>query len=243
MNNMEILSSQITNKVRYNGQAYLRMFNIEESGAERGDFINLQIFQEVKPDTYLPFYRDGNTDAGLLDRLTTTDETLDENMSDDEIRKFLLSLNLYVDNTYVLVRDSVSKLLPAHSMFMYKEYLGVFYAVVHKNEDAVLYEVKITADGKVRFSYVNPNVAERIIMRDFCQYVSDEKEFYIKMSEDKYLIFTNILGKRCYMHVEVLANKKYNLKSVRFTEAVSPDTANEVPDLILEKLKHMDQLL
>ena len=125
-----ILSRAVVNKVNYGGETYLRVYNIDEKEGNEGDFISLKFFHEIKPNVYLPFFYEKGVSQDLYDRLVTTDINEDTIVTPDDIKLFLMSLNLYIENTYDVVKSSVESMMPGYEMIIYKEYMGVFYVVL-----------------------------------------------------------------------------------------------------------------
>ena len=136
-----ILSKAVVNKVNYNGESYLRVYNIDEQEENKGNLINLKLFHEINPNVYLPLFYEEGLDKDLFARLMTTDINEDIIIDLSEIEMFLLSLNLYIENTYDVVKSSVESLMPGYEMIVYKEYMSVFYTVLVSDKDAYIYEV------------------------------------------------------------------------------------------------------
>ena len=83
-----ILSKAIVNKVSYNGESYLRLYNIDEQEGNKGNFISLKLFHEVKPNVYLPFFYEKGVSQDLYERLMTTDINEDIIISSEDIKLF-----------------------------------------------------------------------------------------------------------------------------------------------------------
>ena len=237
-----VLSKAIVNKVNYNGESYLRVYNIDEKEENKGNLINLKLFYEINPGVYLPLFYEEGVDEALFTRLTTTDINEDIIIDTSEIELFLMSLNLYVENTYDVVKSAVESLMPGYQMVAYKEYMSVFYTVLTSDKDACIYEVKIDKTGKISLLYLEGAMSDIIISRDFCKYINEDVEMYIKVSEERYIVITNISGKQCFMDIIMPEKDVYNLKSIKFSEASSDNDVSLALETIREKFNYIIEL-
>lgn len=237
-----ILSKAIVNKVNYKGEYYLRVYNIDEKDENKGNLINLKLFHEVNPGVYLPLFYEEGVDEALFARLTTTDMNEDIIIDSSEIELFLMSLNLYVENTYDVVKNAVESLMPGYQMVAYKEYMSVFYTVLIGEKDAYIYEVKIDRTGKISLLHLEGNLSDIIISRDFCRYINEDVEMYIKVSEERYIVITNISGKQCFMDITMPEKDVYNLKSIKFSETSSDSDVSLALDTVREKFNYIIEL-
>lgn len=233
-----ILSKAIINKVNYNNEMYLRLYNIDESGKNKGNLINLRLFHEINPNVYLPFFYEKDTDEALYNRLMTTDINEDIIISTEEIKLFLMSLNLYIENTYDVVKSSVESMMPGYEMLIYKEYMGIFYVVMSSQEDTRIFEVKIDTNGKISLLMLEDNVVNIIICRDFSRYISEDVEMYIKVSEKRYMIITNVSNKQCFMDITISKDNSYNLRSIKTADGVDEDISLSL-DVMKEKFNYI----
>ena len=236
-----ILSKAIVNKVNYEGKSYLRVYNIDEKEGNDGNLINLRLFHEINPNVYLPFFYEKGISEDLYNRLMTTDINEDIIVSTEEIRLFLMSLNLYIENTYDVVKSSVESMMPGYEMIMYKEYMSVFYVVMSSEDDTRIFEVKINEDGKISLLTLEDNIVDILICRDFSRYINEDVEMYIKVSDMRYMVVTNVLGKQCFMDIKISDNDVYNLKSIRFANEANEDVSLSL-DIIKEKFSHILEL-
>lgn len=235
----KILSKSIVNKVNFKEQTYLRAYSINEENEQKGTFINLKVFKEVKPSVYLPFYYEESDDKELIGRLKTTDINEDKVIETEEIELFLASIDMYLEATYDVVKSSVESLMQGYEMILYKEYMGIFYVVLSDKNYSCVYEVRLDEDGKVRLLYLEKNMVDFIVRRDICRFVSCESEIYLQVSENRYFIITNISDKQCVMDVEVADNNMYNLKSVKFNSSSEDDNITLTLDTIREKFENI----
>lgn len=237
-----ILSKAVVNKVNYNGESYLRVYNIDEQEENKGNLINLKLFHEINPNVYLPLFYEEGLDKDLFARLMTTDINEDIIIDLNEIEMFLLSLNLYIENTYDVVKSSVESLMPGYEMIVYKEYMSVFYTVLVSDKDAYIYEVKIDKTGKISLLYLEDNMADIIISRDFSRYVNEDVEMYINVSENRYIVIATVSGKQCFMDINIPEKDVYNLKSIKFSEASSDNDVSLALDTVREKFNYIIEL-
>lgn len=234
----DILSKAIVNKVNYNDETYLRVYNIDESGRNKGSLINLRLFHEVNPHVYMPFFYEKGVDENLYNRLMTTDINEDIIISTEDIKLFLMSLNLYIENTYDVVKSSVESMMPNYEMIIYKEYMGIFYVVMSSEQDARIFEVKIDKNGKISLLTLEDNMVNILICRDFCRYISEDIEMYIKVSDKRYMVITNVSGKQCFMDIKISNDNSYNLKSIKFADGTDEDISLSL-DIIKDKFKYI----
>lgn len=236
-----ILSKAIVNKVNYNGESYLRVYNIDEKEGNEGNLVSLRLFHEIKPNVYLPFFYEKGASEDLYNRLMTTDINEDIIISTEEIKLFLMSLNLYIENTYDVVKSSVESMMPGYEMILYKEYMSVFYVVMSNKEDTRIFEVKINQDGKISLLTLEDNIVDILICRDFSRYINKDVEMYIKVSDTRYMVITNVSDKQCFMDIKISNNDVYNLKSIKFADNEEEDVSLSL-DIIKEKFNYILEL-
>lgn len=237
-----ILSKAIINKVNYDNESYLRVYNIDESEGNKGNLINLKLFHEVNPNVYLPFFYEKGIAEDLYNRLMTTDINEDIIISTEEIKLFLMSLNLYVENTYDVVKSSVESMMPGYEMIIYKEYMSVFYVVMSSEKDSYIFEVKIDRDGKISLLTLEDNMVDILICRDFSRHINEDVEMYIKVSDTRYMVITNVLGKQCFMDIKISDNDVYDLKSIKFANNIDDEDVSLSLDVIKEKFNYILEL-
>ena len=237
-----ILSKCVVNKVNFKGETYLRVYSINEEKEQKGTFINLKVFHEIKPSVYLPFYYEESDDAELIGRIRSTDINDDIIIDSEEIEIFLASIDMYLESTHDVVKQSVESMMPGSNLVLYKEYMGIFYVVLSNDAESCIYEVRLDQDGKVRLLYLEPNMIDFIVRRDVCRFVDDEAEMYLRVLENRYIVITNICDKQCVMDVEVADKDTYNLKSVKFKSTVENENITLTIDMIREKFEYIASL-
>lgn len=233
--NKTILSKAIINKVEYEGEKYLRVYNIDEKEENKGNLINLKFFHEIQPNVYLPLFYEKDSDEGLFRRLRTTDMNEDTLVSSKDIELFLSSLNLYVENTYDVIKSTVESLIPGYSLILYKEYLSIFYVVLSNGSDVFIYEIKIDKNGKISLLYLEDNVAEIIITRDFSRYINETSEFYIKINDKRYIVVLNIDENKCFVDIKISQEKDNIIKSIKMLDNINNYDVNLVLNILKDR--------
>lgn len=238
----KILSKCIVNKVNFKEQTYLRVYSIDEGKEQKGTFINLKVFKEVKPSVYLPFYYEESDDKELIGRLRSTDINEDKIIDSEEIELFLASIDIYLETTHDVVKSSVESLMPGYNMVLYKEYMGIFYVVLSNEKHSCVYEVRLDEEGKVRLLYLEKNMIDFIVIRDICRFVEYDAQMYLQVLENRYMVITNISDKQCVMDIEIAENNTYNLKSVKFNSSKPDENVTLTLDTIREKFEYIASL-
>lgn len=237
-----ILSKCIVNKVNFEGETYLRAYSIDEEREQKGTFINLKVYKEVKPSVYLPFYYDESDNKELTGRLRTTDINDDIMVDSDEIEVFLSGIDMYLETTYDVVKNSVESLIPGCEMILYKEYMNIFYVIVSNKKVSYIYEIRLGIDGKIRLLYLEPTMVDFIVRRDVCRFIPEESQIYLQVYDNRYAVVTNISDKQCIMDIEVSDDNTYNLKSVRFNSNSPDENITLTLDTIREKFEYIASL-
>src|SRR5699024_8944328 len=117
-----------------------------------------------------------------------------------------------------------------------------FYTVLVSDKDAYIYEVKIDKTGKISLLYLEDNMADIIISRDFSRYVNEDVEMYINVSENRYIVIATVSGKQCFMDINIQEKDVYNLKSIKFSEASSDNDVSLALDAVREKFNYIIEL-
>lgn len=256
MNNKKFFKG-VLNKVIHNEDVYVRVFHIEEVLNDKNILLNFRVFKKVSDDVYLPFdcEKIKDTDIELYAKLTVCLKSEYISMETDEINTFLDSLISYTDKTFDLVVDSVNKLYKDSNVLIYKEYMGIYYVIVVENELATLYEVVI-GDEDIRFNYVSDKLIEKILLYDFVEYIRDDLELYIKVSDSKVVGLTLVSELRCYMEVEIgkhtLSDSNsdgntegcwnFDLTTMKFLEPVSNEQMQEALKIATSKVEKVADL-
>ena len=93
--NQATFSKCIMNKVEFDEEYYLRVYNIDRIQGREDHLINTRLFKEVLNGVYLPVFLDKDKDFELIERLRRTDINEDILMSEDEVRLFLVNMRVY----------------------------------------------------------------------------------------------------------------------------------------------------
>lgn len=234
-----ILSKCVVNKVNFKGETYLRLYNINEEKEQKGTFINLKVFRELKKFVYIPFYYEECKDEELIRRIRATDIDNDILVDLNEIERYLIGVDMYISNTYDVVKTSSESFMTGYDMVLYKEYMGVFYVVLSSKEESCIYEVRLDREGKFRLLYLEQNIVDFIVRRDLYRFIEDETQMCLRVFQDRYIIITDILGKQCFLDVEVFENNKYNLKSVKFNVLTKEENITLPLDVINKKIERI----
>lgn len=206
----------VVNKVVCGDRIFMRVFHIDEKSDGSNELLNLRIFEEIEEGRYIPFHTDENTDPYIIDRLLTPDSIEDVVIDIDEINLFLDSVVDYTEKTLDIVSNTVKSISPGAEVLIYKEYMCVYYTVVLDNDLAKLFEIKILSEDKMSFTYVEDKLVSKILIEDFSNYINEELELYVKVADDKYIVLTNVNGKRCSLEVVVHDNEEENLENEEY---------------------------
>lgn len=251
----------VLNKVMHNNEEYVRVFHIDEVLENKNVLLNFKVFKKVSETEYIPFNYEKikDIDNDLYVKLTVCLKSEYIAMETNEINEFLDSLISYTDKTFDLVVDSINKLSEESSIFIYKEYMGVYYTIVTEKGLGTLYEVIIDEDN-LEFQYVSDKLIDKILMEDFTEYIRDDLELYIKVSENKVIGLTLVEGMRCYMEVVIAqpgenrinnvdnSNKtdedtwNFDLTTMKFLEPISNDQMQEALKVATSKVEHIADL-
>ena len=90
--------------------------------------------------------------------------------------------------------------------------------------------------------YLEDNMADIIISRDFSRYVNEDVEMYINVSENRYIVIATVSGKQCFMDINIPEKDVYNLKSIKFSEASSDNDVSLALDAVREKFNYIIEL-
>ena len=251
----------VLNKVIHNNEEYVRVFHIDEVLENKNVLLNFKVFKKVSDNEYIPFNYEKikDSDNDLYVKLTVCLKSEYIAMETNEINCFLDSLISYTDKTFDLVIDSVNALSKKANILIYKEYMGVYYTIIIEEGLGTLYEVIIN-DNNIEFRYVSDKLIDKILMEDFTEYIRDDLELYIKVSENKVIGLTLVSGMRCYMEVVVAqpgeqritniynSNERdekswnFDLTTMKFLEPISNDQMQEVLKIATSKVEHIADL-
>ena len=251
----------VLNKVIHNGEEYVRVFHIDEVLENKNVLLNFKVFKKLSETEYIPFNYEKikDSDNDLYVKLTVCLKSEYIAMETNEINSFLDSLISYTDKTFDLVVDSVNKLSENSNILIYKEYMGVYYTIVVEEGLGTLYEV-IIDDEDIKLQYVSDKLIDKILMEDFTEYIRDDLELYIKVSQNKVIGLTLVEGMRCYMEVVVAqpgeakandvegSNKidedtwNFDLTTMKFLEPISNNQMQEALRVATSKVEHIADL-
>lgn len=251
----------VLNKVIHNNDEYVRVFHIDEVLENKNVLLNFKVFKKISENEYIPFNYEKikDSDNDLYVKLTVCLKSEYIAMETNEINCFLDSLISYTDKTFDLVVDSVNKLSKKSNILIYKEYMGVYYTIVVEEGLGTLYEV-IIDNSNIEFKYVSDKLIDKILMEDFIEYIRDDLELYIKVSENKVIGLTLVAGMRCYMEVvvahpgekriinETNSNQidedswNFDLTTMKFLEPISNDQMQEALKIATSKVEHIADL-
>lgn len=251
----------VLNKVIHNNEEYVRVFHIDEVLENKNVLLNFKVFKKVSENEYIPFNYEKlkDSDDELYVKLTVCLKSEYIAMETNEINCFLDSLISYTDKTFDLVVDSINKLSEKSNILIYKEYMGVYYTIIVEEGLGTLYEV-IIDDGIVKFEYVSDKLIDKILMEDFIEYIRDDLELYVKVSENKVIGLTLVSGMRCYMEVIIAqpgekrildtdsSNEideeswNFDLTTMKFLEPISNDQIQEALKIATSKVEHIADL-
>lgn len=249
----------VLNKVMHKGIEYVRVFHIDEVLEDKNVLLNFKVFEKVSDNEYIPFKYETikEIDSELYEKLTVCLKSEYIAMETSEINHFLDSLISYTDKTFDLVVTSANDLSKNSTVLIYKEYMGVYYVIILEDKLATLYEV-IIEDDKVQFSYVSDKLIEKILLYDFIEYIRDDLELYIKVSDNKVVGLTLVSDLRCYM--EVIISKQisddivnasneqfdtcwnFDLTTMKFLQKVSNEQMQEALKIATSKVEHIADL-
>lgn len=246
----------VLNKVIHDNNEYIRVFHIDEISETKNVLINFKVFKKVSNQEYVPFNYNSIKDENneLYTKLTACLKSEYIAMETNEINDFLDSLITYTDKTFTLVSNSLKLISEKSELLIYKEYMGVYYALILEEGIGTLYEVNIDNDV-VEFKYVNDKLVDKILMEDFVKYIRDDLELYIKVSTNKVIALTLVSNKRCYMEVvveeSVIDNKsnskdeswKFDLTTMKFLEPISNEDMQEALKIATTKVEKLADLL
>ena len=242
----------VLNKVIHNEDEYIRVFHIDEISETKNVLINFKVFKRVSDNEYLPFNFNNikETNNELYIKLTACLKSEYIALETNEINMFLDSLITYTDKTFSLVSNSLKLISEKSELLIYKEYMGVYYAIISENDIATLYEVEIENDI-VGFKYVSDKVVDKILMEDFIKYIREDLELYIRVSVNKVIALTLVSNKRCYMEVSIEENKniddngvlQFDLTTMKFLEPISNEDMQVALKTATEKVEKLADLL
>lgn len=246
----------VLNKVIHNDDEYIRVFHIDEISETKNVLINFKVFKKISDEEYIPFNYNGIKDENneLYIKLTACLKSEYISMETNEINNFLDSLITYTDKTFTLVNNSLKLLSEKSELLIYKEYMGVYYALILEEGIGTLYEVNIDNDI-VEFKYVGDKLVDKILMEDFVKYIRDDLELYIKVSTNKVIALTLVSNKRCYMEVvveeSIIDNQsnskdeswKFDLTTMKFLEPISNEDMQEALKIATTKVEKLADLL
>lgn len=250
----------VLNKVIHNNEEYIRVFHIDEVLENKNILLNFKVFKKVSENEYIPFNYEHikDIDNDLYIKLTVCLKSEYISMETNEINSFLDSLISYTDKTFDLVSNSVSNISENSNLLIYKEYMGVYYTIITKDGLGTLYEVLIN-NGNVEFRYVSDKLVDKILMEDLVEYIRDDLELYIKVSDNKVIGLTLVNGMKCYMEVVIAQarekninndenNKKeeeswnFDLTMMKFLEPISNDQMQDALKIATSKVEHIADL-
>lgn len=249
------------NKLIHNNEEYIRVFHIDEILENKKVLINFKVFKKVSDNEYIPFYYEKikDSDNELYVKLTACLKSEYLAMETNEINNFLDSLIAYTDKTFDLVVNSMNAISKDSEVLIYKEYMGVYYAIVIEDGLGTLYEVVID-DESVGFKYVQDKLIDKILMEDFIKYIREDLELYIRVSRDKVIALTLVSGKRCYMEVVIAepgekrivnvdnSNEEdddswnFDLTTMKFLEPISNEDMQEALRIATDKVERIADL-
>ena len=242
----------VLNKVIHNDEEYIRVFHIDEISDIKNILINFKVFKKISENEYIPFNYNNikDNDNELYIKLTACLKSEYIALETNEINVFLDSLITYTDKTFSLVSNSLKLISDKSELLIYKEYMGLYYAVVLEDNIATLYEVEIE-DNVVGFKYVNDKVIDKILMEDFIKYIREDLELYVKVATNKIIALTLVSNKRCYMEVAVEESNEssdseslqFDLTTMKFLEHISNEEMQEALKIATEKVEKLADLL
>lgn len=246
----------VLNKVIHNDDEYIRVFHIDEISETKNILINFKVFKKISDEEYIPFNYNAIKDKNneLYIKLTACLKSEYIAMETNEINDFLDSLITYTDKTFALVSNSLKLISEKSELLIYKEYMGVYYALILEDGIGTLYEVNIDNDI-VEFKYVSDKLVDKILMEDFIKYIRDDLELYIKVSTNKVIALTLVSNKRCYMEVVIeestIDNQsdlkddswKFDLTTMKFLEPISNEDMQEALKIATTKVEKLADLL
>lgn len=260
MNNKKFYKG-VLNKVLHNNEEYIRVFHIDELTDNKNILLNFKVFKKELNNGYVPFNHEKIKDADndLYIKLTACLKSEYIPMETNEINIFLDNLISYTDKTFDLVTNEAKKMYDEADILIYKEYMGIYYIIILEKGLGTLYEVVVDGDS-VEFNYVSNKLIDKILMEDFIQYVREDLELYIKVSENKVIGLTLVSGMRCYMEVIIAhpGEKKgldsdglnvsdddtwsFDLTTMKFLEPISNNQMQEALKIATSKVEHIADL-
>ena len=221
--NQATFSKCIMNKVEFDEEYYLRVYNIDRIQGREDHLINTRLFKEVLNGVYLPVFLDKDKDFELIERLRRTDINEDILMSEDEVRLFLVNMRLYIESTYENLKNYLNNYLNEYELLVYKEYLNVFYAALKKGEYIEIVEVRVNKDGEVNLISLEEDLIEAIVYRDLYKHLDKTSDVYIKTPAKNYIVITKLMSRKSFVSIKRNEDNTYKIDSIRLVKDFRED--------------------